>query len=255
MLSKCQGNCHCILNIVLAERMTEARKRAGLRQVELAVALGNRYDHTVISAVEHGRSSLRLDGLTAAARELEVSTDYLLGLTDDPTPAARLAARITELEDATAPAGNDDGRARVFPFARPGVKPVPFVQDAALAAGAGANADDEYILGYVPFRDDWLAQHDLNPEQCRVIEVIGDSMEPTLESRAVVLVDFERTIRRQHKIFAVRTVDGHVVKRLRRDEDGWWLVSDHEDKRRYPTMPWPREAVVRGQIMWTGKTL
>ena len=240
---------------MLGKRLATARERAGLKQVELAVALGDRYDQAMISRVESGQKRLRFDGVTKAARELGISLDYLAGLTNDPTPAARLAARITELEDATAPAGNDDGRARVFPFARPGVKPVPFVQDAALAAGAGANADDEYILGYVPFRDDWLAQHDLNPEQCRVIQVIGDSMEPTLENRAVVLVDFERTIRRQHKIFAVRTEGGPVVKRLRRDEDGWWLVSDHEDKTAYPTMPWPKNAVVRGQIMWTGKTL
>ena len=232
-------------------------------QVELAVALGKRYNQSMISNVETGRSALLFDGATKAARELGVSLDYLAGLTDNPAPAAQLdkalaheRAKVSELEDARGlSTGDGDGRARVFPFARPGVKPVPFVQDAALAAGAGANADDEYILGYVPFRDDWLAQHDLNPEQCRVIQVIGDSMEPTLENRAVVLVDFERTIRRQHKIFAVLTEGGPVVKRLRRDEDGWWLVSDHEDKTAYPTLPWPKNATVRGQVMWTGKTL
>ena len=243
MLSKCQGNCHCILNIVLAERMTEARKRAGLRQVELAVALGNRYDHTVISAVEHGRSSLRLDGLTAAARELEVSTDYLLGLTDDPTPSARLAAKVSELED-------DAAHARAG--TREGFTPVSIIRGAGVAAGAGAATDSEYVMGSIAFRDDWLAQHDLNPEQCRVIEVIGDSMEPTLENRAVVLVDFERTIRRQHKIFAVRTEGGPVVKRLRRYDNGWWLVSDNEASK--PVL-WPRGAAVIGQVMWTGKTL
>ena len=237
---------------MVGERLVQSRRRAGLTQTQLAVALGERYNGSMISMVEHNHSSLLLDGAVRAARELGVSLDYLTGLTDDPTPSARLAARITELEDATARAGDDDGRARVFPFARPGVKPVPFVQDAALAAGAGANADDEYILGYVPFRDDWLAQHDLNPEQCRVIEVIGDSMEPTLENRAVVLVDFERTIRRQHKIFSVLTEGGPVVKRLRRDEDGWQLVSDN---RLYKPVPWPKNATVRGQIMWTGKTL
>ena len=235
---------------MLVEHLVEARKLAGMSQFQLAVGLN--CNRTLITNVEARRVSLSAKRWVQAARELGVSLDYLAGLTNDPTPSARLAARITELEDATARAGDDDGRARVFPFARPGVKPVPFVQDAALAAGAGANADDEYILGYVPFRDDWLAQHDLNPEQCRVIEVIGDSMEPTLENRAVVLVDFERTIRRQHKIFAVRTEGGPVVKRLRRDEDGWQLVSDN---RLYKPVPWPKNATVRGQIMWTGKTL
>lgn len=79
---------------MLGERMTAARRAAGLKQVDLAAEMGDRYDHTVISAVENGRSSLRLGGLTRAARALDVSADYLLGLTDDPTPAAELSRRL-----------------------------------------------------------------------------------------------------------------------------------------------------------------
>ena len=56
----------------------------------------------------------------------------------------------------------------------------------------------------------------------------GESMEPTLENRALILVDFQRTVRRHNKIFAVRTEDGPVVKRLQRTEDGWQLVSDNK---------------------------
>ena len=80
----------------------------------------------------------------------------------------------------------------------------------------------------------------------------GESMEPTLQHRALILVDFQRTVRRHNKIFAVRTEDGPVVKRLQRDEDGWQLVSDNTA---YTPVAWPREAVVLGQVMWTGRTL
>ena len=41
-------------------------------------------------------------------------------------------------------------------------------------------------------------------------------MEPTLEHHSVIFVDFQRTTRRRNKIFAVRTDDGPVVKRLQR---------------------------------------
>ena len=58
------------LGTVLAKRLAEARKRAGLRQVDLAAALGHRYDQTMISHVESGHSSLLLDGAVKAAREL-----------------------------------------------------------------------------------------------------------------------------------------------------------------------------------------
>ena len=238
------------LSLVFGRRLAEARKRAGLSQVGLAAALGDRYDQTMISHVEGNRRVLRIDGLTHAARELQVSTDYLTGLTDDPTPAAKLAKalarervnKVSELEDAGALATGS----REF-------RPVLLTQGTGIAAGAGANADDERVLGSLAFRADWLRRHGLNPKRCRVIEVTGDSMEPTLQHRAVILVDFQRTVRRHNKIFAVRAGDGPVVKRLRHaDGKGWRLVSDNPA---YKPVRWPDDAVVLGQVMWTGRTL
>ena len=184
--------------------------------------------------------------LARLAIALGVSLDYLTGLTDEPTPSTRLAselaAKVSELEDAGALAPADS---REF-------RPVLITQGTGIAAGAGANADDEHVLGSLAFRDDWLRRHSLNPKRCRVIEIVGHSMEPTLQHRAMILVDFQRTVRRQNKIFAVRTDDGPVVKRLQRDEDGWRLVSDNPA---YKPVPWPEEAAVLGQVMWTGRTL
>ena len=195
-----------------------------------------------VSRVEQAVHEPAASILGRLARATEVSTDYLLGLTDDPTPAARLTVKVSELEDAGALATSDS---REF-------RPVLLTQGTGIAAGAGANADDERVLGSLAFRDDWLKRHGLNTAQCRVIEVIGESMEPTLQHRALILVDFQRTVRRHNKIFAVRTEDGPVVKRLQRDEDGWQLVSDNTA---YTPVPWPRDAVVLGQVMWTGRTL
>ena len=198
----------------------------------------------MISIVEHGRSALLLDGATKAARTLGVSLDYLTGLTDTPEPAATLAAKVRELDDASARPRSDTPPA--------GIHRIPLTEDtAALAAGSGIAAD-EYVVDYVPFRDDWLSSHNLKPAHCQVTYVSGRSMEPTLQHRAVVLVDFQRTVRRHNKIFAVRTEDGPVVKRLQRDEDGWLLVSDNKA---YKPVPWPDGAVVLGQVMWTGRTL
>ena len=49
--------------------------------------------------VENNRTGLVRNGLTRAAHVLNVSTDYLLGLTDDPTPAAELAALANGIVD------------------------------------------------------------------------------------------------------------------------------------------------------------
>ena len=87
----------------------------------------------MVSRVESGQKTLRFDGVVKAATELQVSIDYLAGLTDDPEPAARLAgqlarerARGSELEDSGALALNPSGgNPRLHLFARPGINPVP----------------------------------------------------------------------------------------------------------------------------------
>ena len=96
-----------MVGCMLGQRLAASRQRAGLKQVELAVALGPRYDQAMISRVESGQKELRFRGAVNAARELNVSLDYLAGLTDEPTPAALLhrdlavaLAKVHELEDA-----------------------------------------------------------------------------------------------------------------------------------------------------------
>ena len=44
--------------------------------------------------MEQGNSSLSVEGLAKAAVELGVSTEYLLGLTDDSAPAAQLLHQV-----------------------------------------------------------------------------------------------------------------------------------------------------------------
>ena len=214
--------------------------------LRLALEKSGRSAYAVAIAVDHapnwlyrvlnGKAGILIPTLREVANELGVSAGSLL---DSPNESA---AKVSELGDAGALAPADS---REF-------RPVLLTQGTGIAAGAGANAADERVLGSLAFRDDWLRRHGLNTAQCRVIEVIGDSMEPTLQHRAMILVDFQRTVRRRDKIFALRTEDGPVVKRLQRDEDGWQLVSDNKA---YKPVPWPQDAVVLGQVMWTGRTL
>ena len=85
---------------MLGERLVECRRRAGMTQTELAVAIGKRYSAPMISMVENGQRGLAFDGAVGAARELNVSLDYLAGLTDTPTPAAELAKCVSAGEQA-----------------------------------------------------------------------------------------------------------------------------------------------------------
>ena len=109
----------------------------------------------------------------------------------------------------------------------PGARPVDVVELAA-AAGSGAEALGEDIAGCDWFRQDCLAARGLDPGQCAVIRVSGESMEPLLCEGDSILVDRQRRDRAENRIFVVRTGDGLVVKRAGRDERGaWLLISEH----------------------------
>ena len=231
---------------MLGRRLAEARRRAGLKQVELAVALGNRYNQQMISHVEKGRSALLFDGATKAARELNISLDYLAGLTDTPEPAATLAAKVRELDDAGALAADN---------APPDSLRQVNLAELDAAAGAGAQIDTEQITGRIAFRRAWLARHGLNPTQCVIIGVKGESMEPTLTDGGSILIDRNRRRRIVGRIFVVRTDDGLIVKRAGKSRAGnWQLVSDNPDKQEWPTRPWPANADVIGEVKWAART-
>lgn len=65
---------------MVGKRIRELRKERGLRQI----ALGRRLNTTqqTISKIENGISEIPLDMLTKASQYFNVTTDYLLGLTD-----------------------------------------------------------------------------------------------------------------------------------------------------------------------------
>ena len=220
------------LFIMLGERLAEARRRRGLAQVDLAVALGK--DRSLVSHVESNRAGLLVDGLVKAARELAVSVDYLLGLTDDPTPSAQLSEQVGIFADV------DLGDL-------PGVRHVE-IREIAASAGGGAEVWDETITGYQAFQRMWLDRHSIDPDQCCVISVRGESMEPTLPDGCSILVDRNRGERRDGRIYVMRTEDGLVVKRLGRDQDGNWnILSDNQV---WEPVAWSNDVEIIGEVRW-----
>ena len=81
-------------------------------------------------------------------------------------------------------------------------------------------------------------------------------MEPTLVDGCSILVNHAIRRRREGGIYVVRTGDGLIVKRDGKDSDGSrLLVSDNPDKRAWPTLPWPDDAAVLGEVRWTADVL
>ena len=232
---------------ILGQRLREARALRAVTQEQLAARTVNTRE--AISMVERGKSGWALGKIAAAARALDVSSDFLLGLTDDPTPAGELARALAA---ATAAAGLGDPAARAAAFED---GDYVGVSELASAAGDGAVVEQERVTGRVKFRRAWLARHGLAARNCRVIEVSGESMEPTLVDGCSILVNLAGRRRRVGRIYVVRTDDGLVVKRAGRDVAGaWQLVSDNPNKHVWPTRPWPQHAEVVGEVKWAART-
>ena len=65
-----------------SKRVYELRKKRGLKQSELGAEVG--LSHKSISTIESAQSSTSIEKLILLAKFFDVSTDYLLGLKDEP---------------------------------------------------------------------------------------------------------------------------------------------------------------------------
>ena len=249
---------------MIGERLRKSRQMAGSLQVDLAVAMGGRYDPSTISRIERDGVNPLLDGATNAARELGVSLDYLVGLTDDPRPYAEIANDLAELDAyrhelgqpvkrQTAPLQDDDAAVWMNGDAIPAdARPVAVREIVQASGGYGTYPGDEAVTNYAWFRQGWLKQHNINPNQADVIKVTGDSMEPTLPDGCSILVDHARKTRRKGRIYVLQSEEGPIVKRAGREKSGWQLISDNPY---WPPAPWPGDAQVVGEVIWVARTL
>ena len=130
------------------------------------------------------------------------------------------------------------------------------LRDVAAAAGAGMAADDEAVLASVPVPR-LLAERWGRPlGKVEAIFVRGDSMEPTIQDGAVVLIDRAEQALSEGRIFAFRTPDGLRLKRFQLGMDGAaMLVSDN--KALYIPERIERSQIdqmdVAGRVFWTGR--
>ncbi|MDE0106416.1 MAG: helix-turn-helix domain-containing protein [Bryobacterales bacterium] len=213
---------------MLGQRLAQLRKRCGWTQARLAAVIGENYERSMISHVESGRATLHLNALIKVARALDVSIDYLAGLTEDPSPADdRSRSSSSELRRVPLRAATD---------------PSAMTSDIESAA----------VIGHLAFRSEWLLAHGISADSCSVIEVPDDSMDPTLQVGAWILVDHGRTRRRGNGVFALHVGNALRIGRAVYSDDDWLLAADNP---KVQARAWPREAKIFGQVVWTGKVL
>ena len=124
-----------------------------------------------------------------------------------------------------------------------------------LAAGSGGIVHYEAPAGHVAFRRDWLDGKGLNEDHLSLVHIRGDSMAPAILDGDSALVDHSRREPRSGVVFALRTEDGLLVKRLMLHADGWWAESDNKDADDSDSRPLGDTDDVIGQIVWWARTV
>ncbi len=120
------------------------------------------------------------------------------------------------------------------------------------AAGSGAEVIDEDVKGFLGFNRVWLREQRLEANKLAVIDVQGDSMEPTLRDGDSVLLDLRDPALQDGGIYTLRREAELLVKRLRRQTAGWLIVSDNLA---YPVEPLDATVHVVGKVVWLGRTM
>jgi len=121
-----------------------------------------------------------------------------------------------------------------------------------ISAGGGLVPDNTVELR-LAFKREWIQRHG-EPQNMSLIRVSGDSMEPTLFSGDIVLVDHNRNyIDPQGGIYAIAMDDVIMIKRLQviYPSKKIWITSDNP--RYKPLEAGPEQIVVNGKVIWFGR--
>jgi len=108
----------------------------------------------------------------------------------------------------------------------------------------------------------WVYRPELGRRRNLVaIQVVGDSMVPTIPPGAIIIIDKDvrRPRGRRRRIWALRTEDGDIqVKRLHRAKTGDGLIIISDNFEFYPPEPaWTNdlEKLVVGQVVWMWRSM
>lgn len=221
----------------LGQRLKQAREAAGVSQGKLAEAVGMRQPS--IQAIEKGEVR-GTKHLLAIARTLNVDPDWLETGRANPAPAARhapAAASIIEIEG--------DAYARLPLY------------DIRAQAGRGSLAYDGEPIGWRVFDLNWIKTVSRAPiEQLKVVEVAGDSMEPTLYKGDHVLVDLGNRAIAQHGLFVLRLDESLMVKRVQKSfSTGTVRIISDNPKYHAEEISEDGRLDVIGRVVWIGRNV
>lgn len=248
----------------IGARLKEERERLGLTQQTFS-ALAGAGKRTLITweSGETSPNAVQLSALAAAG------VDALYLLTGNRT-AAPVDASHSNLPSAASSKNEEEPRYRVararpdaeleFGDNRIDVDDYLFVPqyDIAALAGSGAHVGLENVIDYMAFRREWIVSvMGLDISWLALARVEGDSMQSTLSSGDLVLLDRRPRNRITDGIYFVDLGDGLIVKRLQLMLDGSVdVISDNNLYRNENVSGEKLKSMqLSGKVVWHGRRL
>ncbi len=120
------------------------------------------------------------------------------------------------------------------------------------AAGSGYINEPEKIEGSLCFKRQWVQTVLLTlPENLFIIQVSGDSMEPTFRDGDIIAGDKSKIYDKQDGIYVIRRGDELMVKRLQFLNGKYRVLSDNTLYPPYET----KDIALIGKVVWFGRKL
>ena len=223
-----------------SDRLTTLRIERRLSGRAFAKAAGLKA--STYQALTTGRSPT-LDTLVTISRSLDVDVRWLATGEGARSPDPQFSAPNFQGVHETFHLGDD-------------IAMVPRLEVQA-SAGPGTLVEHEDAIGVMAFEATWLRRKGIDPTAARALTVRGDSMEPTIRSGDVLLVDTSKRRVEDNGIYVVVSGGYVLVKRVHPRRDGsMMLISDNQA---YPPEDVPsHEATdfsVAGRVMWFGRSI
>lgn len=124
-------------------------------------------------------------------------------------------------------------------------------------AGAGESWETEDdVAGMYAFRQNFMEYLHVKPQHAVMMFVRGDSMEPLINDRDMILIDTNDTEPREGYPYVLQYGGTLMVKRLQRTLHGWNICSEN---RNYPPIPVEGQEMealkVIGRVRWFGRVV
>lgn len=132
------------------------------------------------------------------------------------------------------------------------------LRDVYASAGPGAEAVDETPVRFLSFDPYFVKLWGIPPSRVEALTSRGESMLPTIQDGAVVLVDTGDRKLREKPIFAFRTPDGVRFKRYQRTIDGGALLVSDNRELYAPERVEPADLErfrIAGRAFWTPRSI